>query len=367
MRRQNLGLITVLICALGFGCSSESSEFSIQKFPIINGTQITGNGYLATVGIVQELNPGDYHALCTGTLIAPDYVLTAAHCVADCNDGSESIEALRPTLRIGIGQSVRTFRYIGEISEYHVHPEYICEENDLFNDIAVLKLTESVPESVTPPAYAISSALDIQSEDVDSEDGVIVVRAGYGRRDVNDLLSTGLKYKTEGRIYARCPTTGTQSSHCGEKYTRDKGFLYFDASETGTCQGDSGGPVLLNKNGYEFVIGVTSYGYDDCKIMDVAANLSEYENFIAQYVPLLQEWPFEICDDKADNDGDTLVDCDDDECKQDEACKPPKPDVEPEEENSSSGGCSMHAHHSHIWLCLLPLIMLRIRRRGRMQ
>ena len=310
-----------LICAgLQAGCSSDDREFSRLSLPIINGTPISGDDYLSTVGIVLELNPDDYHVFCTGTLIAQDYVLTAAHCVKDCEDDIESVEKDRPRMRIGIGQSERTYRYVAEIGEFHVHPDYYCKGNRIKDDIAVLKLSSPIPEDVVKHAYPMSSALDITSEMVDSENELTVTRTGFGRTDAADPLSLGRKYKTETPIHARCPIEGNLSAQCGKIYTKDKGFLYFKVSETGTCQGDSGGPVLYMKNGIEFVLGVTSFGYDDCLIMDAASIVSDYEEFIGQFVPMMTELPTEICGNAIDDDLDGKADCEDTDCTDDVSC-----------------------------------------------
>ncbi len=313
--------IIILSFVVLSGCSSDADNYGVQHQPILNGTRVTGDDHLAIVGLVQELNFDDYAAFCTGTLISPEYVLTAAHCVTDCDDGSEPVENARWRMRVGVGQSVLTYRKVVAISEYHIHPGYVCKGEDLLNDIAVLKLAEPVPLEVAPNALPMGKKLDLTADDIDSEAGITVSIFGFGRTGADNPLSTGSKYVIQSRILARCPSDGALSAHCNEAKTKQKGMLYFDASDGGTCQGDSGGPAIWTHKGLEFVVGVTSYGYEDCKFVNADALVSEYETFISQFVPVLQAWPEEICGNEKDDDGDGLADCDDDGCKEFEECK----------------------------------------------
>lgn len=386
-----------------FGCvlDSEHSQYGVRSQPILNGTRVTGDDHLAVVGLVQELNRDDYAEFCTGALISPEYVLTAAHCVADCDDGSESVEKVRWRMRVGVGQSVLTYRKVTEISEYHIHPDYVCNGDVLENDIAVLKLSESVSRDIAPNVHPMGKNLDLTADEIDSEDGVSVNIFGFGRTGADDPLSTGSKYIIQSQILARCPLEGGASEHCDEEKTRQKGMLYFDASEGGTCLGDSGGPAILRRNGLEFVVGVTSYGYPDCKFINANALVSDYESFISQFVPILQSWPNETCSDGTDDDGDGYVDCDDSDCLGEDICvvksdepeeseKEPSDNPEASEEresesvqtsdetaidggdssslnNRNGGGCSMNESNVHLpyWICFL-LFSLVLRRRNEM-
>ena len=323
-------IILGLVMTAMSGCSSDSDSYGAMHLPILNGTRVTGDEHLAVVGLVQELNENDYVEFCTGTLISPDYVLTAAHCVADCDDGSEPVENVRWRMRVGVGQSVFTYRKVVEISEYHIHPGYICKDENILNDIAVLKLSEPVTSDVAPNALPMGKALDLTADDIDSEDGVLVNVFGFGRTGADNPLSTGSKYVKQSRIFARCPKDGALSAHCNEERTKQKGMLYFDASEGGTCLGDSGGPAIWTHRGLDFVVGVTSYGYPDCKFVNADAIVSEYEPFISQFVPVLQSWPEEICNNEKDDDGDGLSDCEDDDCRDREECISSTDTPEPE-------------------------------------
>jgi hypothetical protein len=86
--------------------------------------------------------------ICTATLVAPDLILTAAHCVADNSTG----KAHDPqTIRFDAGwrkpRSLAT-RYGIEIILAQTEP---LKPADLANDIALVRLSRPIPENVVTP------------------------------------------------------------------------------------------------------------------------------------------------------------------------------------------------------------------------
>lgn len=157
-------------------------------------------------------------SLCTGTLIAPRYVLTARHCVGDGN------RSLSVTWRARAFQGPRT--------PARVHLPTNASRS-LRGDIAILELEE--PSTVTP----IPVNLDGRSAESISR----IRMVGYGL--------SGTDNHDSGRR-----RSGTARAVVSPSYVESV------RGTGGTCYGDSGGPALATIGGREHVVGVTSHGTD---------------------------------------------------------------------------------------------------------
>lgn len=173
--------------------------------------------------------------LCTGTLVAPRVVLTAAHCVGDFIEGGLTD---RGTVRFGDGQSP-WIDSIG-IMDMTMHRLY-DPPAFLENDIALVRLERAAPASITP--------IPISTHDLTDEDVGLQLRVvGFGNNDGATASGAGIK---------RQVTLPLLEVHPGHIGLGD--YMY------NTCQGDSGGPTFATFNGVESVIGVTSYGSNECR------------------------------------------------------------------------------------------------------
>ncbi len=318
-----------LVIALGAVCCLTScdgsqemtrvnpADFSVRELPILNGTEVTGDDYLSTVGIVYEFNPGEYSIFCTGTLITPNYVLTAGHCFKECEDEASQVEERRSLVRVGIGHSEKTFLKTFEVEEAFVNPGYSCKSDTIINDIAVLKLKEPVALSLAQPTPPLPPGLTITPQEVDSSDGLKATIVGFGKTNSTNELSAGKKYMTENSIYAVCHVSDAvaeKSKKCEGDLTDALGFIFFNSTKTGTCQGDSGGPTFITRDEREYVAGVTSYGFNSCQYVSAMTLVPDYYDFLKKHVDELPAETPEICDNEADDNGDGRIDCDDPYC-----------------------------------------------------
>lgn len=220
-----VALVVVPSCA-----PSDDGELGAASAPIIGGTLAGDDG--AVVLLASYPPDRSVLATCTATLVAPDLLLTAAHCVDPQNhpgwtfgmfpgaDASQyaTLAALEPHLL--------------PISATHAHPSY--DRSPPFTaDIAV---------AILAAPYTAVAPLPIR----------------------RDPLTTAMVGQPARIIGYGQEVVGTPSSTRRQAVTVVDGIDVGDTVRVGdaqhlTCLGDSGGPALITTGGREEVIGVDSY------------------------------------------------------------------------------------------------------------
>lgn len=194
---------------------------------------------------IVSLQEGFFGHFCGGSLIASDWVLTAAHCAESADFSKVRVVAGLHSLDDTDG--TETFR----VSKVVVHPRFNPDTLDF--DYALLKLNG---KSGFQPAEVNNSPIPIPD---DGGKGPVVTIAGWGSTaeggDIsNDLLKINLPLVSAARCKVAFPGKITDEMLCAG----------YDDGKKDACQGDSGGPLILQSaKGTPVLAGVVSWG-DGC-------------------------------------------------------------------------------------------------------
>ncbi len=238
---------------------------------IIGGSYVPTGRWPAMVAVQTVLPNGT--ALCGGTLIAANWVLTAAHCVTPNGQQAAANQVGITAGTINLNDNAAIKRSAAEIV---VHPGY--NSATVANDIALVRLVSGVPLN----SGAMLST--VATDQAWAAPGQAVTAVGWGRTsNMSYDVSTLLKQVDIG-----VATTAACKATWG-KFVGDNQICVSTPS-VGPCNGDSGGPLMAsNRAGGYVLVGLTSFGpatgCADPYQPTVYTRVSSYIDWIRQRVP----------------------------------------------------------------------------------
>jgi len=235
-----LGLSVCLWVSLVCGLSSAQDGLGVVEQSITGGTVHTGD---PAVLVMYNSNG----SMCTGTLISPFVVLTAAHCLTS---------QLSAVIFVNDIEDEGEIRYV---YDFVAHPDYdsTLSPVDTLDDIALLILSERAPSSVSPVPI-------LRSPLSDDEVGNQIRLVGFGLDREDNENPIGVKKQGFARFV-----------------DFDDDAILYSTDPNMSCSGDSGGPLFMTVDGVEQIVGVVSIGDGLCGELGRSTRVdSRVESFI---------------------------------------------------------------------------------------
>uniref|UniRef100_A0A182MC29 Peptidase S1 domain-containing protein n=1 Tax=Anopheles culicifacies TaxID=139723 RepID=A0A182MC29_9DIPT len=228
---QTVSLALLLVASVAFVQAAPGAR-------VVNGETAALGQFPYQVRLTLNVGNGQ-RALCGGTLLNEEWVLTAGHCVQLAKSVEVHLGA------VDFDDQTNDGRLVLESTEFFKHEKY----NPLFvaNDVALVKLPEKVEfsERVQPVRLPTGNS---------DYAGEAVVVSGWGLTQTGGQVSQELQYATLQVITnAECqktfsPLVVRKSTLCARG----------DEKES-PCNGDSGGPLVLAED--KTLVGVVSFGH----------------------------------------------------------------------------------------------------------
>ncbi|MFP5518909.1 MAG: S1 family peptidase [Bdellovibrionia bacterium] len=266
--KLNIMLFLPVVSFLTLACQPVQTTETIyngsNQEGVIGGVEVTSIDAVSrsTVGIYSKR----MQSICTGTLIAENMVLTAAHC----------IDVLQPeTMLVYFGSDMRTATPLmqRDVAKVLVHPLYDGTKAEDMYDVAVLKFYDNLPQG-----YAPAKLLN----DGSKLTGARFTVAGYG-------LNWAWGIKKGSGVLRKANLKLKRVQYGATEMILDQSL------RKGICSGDSGGPAYLEIDGELHVAGVASRGdsiplplMPDCFILSVYGRVDKHLQWIEEAMRDLQ-------------------------------------------------------------------------------
>ncbi|WP_210415539.1 trypsin-like serine protease [Bdellovibrio sp. NC01] len=287
-----LGLIALVSCA-----PKNSNNVELAGKPsIINGQEVKEGASIAA-SIVSLYDTKEQY-ICTGTLIAPNIVLTAAHCMPSKASNMKVVFANNVDDMMSNREQDVLQAHVLQVTSFKANDKYNPNDEETEfnrNDIALVRFKGALPEGYKPATFLGGTNL--------LKRGMMVTVAGYGVDDVQATQIDPRKYKNldqaieDGEVFC-----DDNNRNCMKVEMSGDGLLRqgqapisslqetevrLDERKSGTCSGDSGGPAFIQINGQYLLWGVTSRGSLLCNSTGVYTNALEFKDWINQTIPTL--------------------------------------------------------------------------------
>lgn len=295
--------ISFLFFTACFNSASNRTQKQNQTKKGLNGViggELVADKAPISYGIVGIFDTEENY-ICTGSLISPNHVLTAAHCINPHASKMKIIFHNNLDKIIGSKNQLLVNFHQRNVTDALVNPAYKPEENEDkevdLGDIAIIKFEGDLPEGYAP--------VEILGNDSILQKGVDITVAGFGVSDVfmspvnpkkikdlQDAIDAGeiICYDINNTDCESVEMSGDgvlRQTHALISSLQQTEFRLDESKGHGTCSGDSGGPAYVQVDGKLILAGVTSRGSALCNDIGVYTAVTPYKAWIEEMMPYM--------------------------------------------------------------------------------
>lgn len=255
LKKFNLTLAYLLF---GLFCFNQTVNANSRTPKIVGGRASDTGSWPWMLALSYNTLPQNNDVFCGATLIAKDWVLTAAHCVVDQTINSISVVTPNQTNNKSLA-----------IKQIIVHPSYNAEIFE--HDLALLELTDA--SYITPIKILSPHTTQDQAKKT-------AIALGWGT-----ISTTKAIYPKDLQQISLSIIDSSECSQFMGDITENMLCAGDQAYQKDTCQGDSGGPLIVFDNESQSwqQVGITSWGFGCANIntYGVYTRIKNYADFIS--------------------------------------------------------------------------------------